>query len=101
PWRRQHVRRLGETLRASLAAEGLEVVASVGPIVPVLIGDPARAVAVADRLRDRGFLVPAIRPPTVPPGTSRLRISLTTAHTGAEVEALREAIVSLAIPPSG
>jgi 8-amino-7-oxononanoate synthase len=88
PWRRERVRVLGDRLRGALTAAGFEVLPSTGPIVPVPLGDPARAVALADRLRACGFLVPAIRPPTVPAGTSRLRISLTAAHTEEDIAAL-------------
>jgi 8-amino-7-oxononanoate synthase len=94
PWRREHVHRLGEALRAGLRADGFEVPPSTGPIVPVLIGDPKRAGTIAERLRDRGFLVPAIRPPTVPRGTARLRISLTAAHSEVDVDTLRAALAS-------
>ncbi|MBX6312017.1 MAG: 8-amino-7-oxononanoate synthase [Isosphaeraceae bacterium] len=95
PWRRARVRALGESLRRSLVTLGLDVIPSVGPIVPVRLGAPERAVAWADRLRDRGFLVPAIRPPTVPQGTSRLRISLTAAHTEEDLASLVQALRSL------
>ncbi len=74
-----------------MAAE-FDVGPSAGPIVPVLVGTPERAVALADRLRGRGLIVPAIRPPTVPAGTSRLRISLTAAHADDEVAALLAAL---------
>lgn len=61
-------------------------------IVPVLVGAPAEVVGVARQLRTRGFLVPAMRPPTVPANTARLRITPTAAHTVAEVDALAEAL---------
>ncbi|HEX8204231.1 MAG TPA: aminotransferase class I/II-fold pyridoxal phosphate-dependent enzyme, partial [Isosphaeraceae bacterium] len=86
------VRALGDRLRAALADSGVPVLPSTGPIVPVPLGDPSRAVARADRLRTRGFLVPAIRPPTVPAGTARLRISLTAAHSEDDVADLARAV---------
>jgi 8-amino-7-oxononanoate synthase len=92
PWRRGRARALGGTVRRELTAAGFEVGTSSGPIVPVLLGEPGRAVAIADRLRARGLIVPAIRPPTVPAGTSRLRISLTAAHPDDEVAALVAAL---------
>ncbi|HET6775152.1 MAG TPA: aminotransferase class I/II-fold pyridoxal phosphate-dependent enzyme [Acidimicrobiales bacterium] len=58
------------------------------PIVPVVLGDEAAAMAAADGLLDRGLLVPAIRPPTVPVGTSRLRVALSAAHTDAHLDRL-------------
>ena len=58
------------------------------PIVPIVMGDEAAALAASAALRERGLLVPAIRPPTVAPGTSRLRVSLSAAHTPAQVHAL-------------
>ena len=58
------------------------------PIVPVVVGDEVAALAAADGLLDRGLLVPAIRPPTVPVGTSRLRVALSAAHTDAHLERL-------------
>jgi 8-amino-7-oxononanoate synthase len=62
------------------------------PIVPVVLGDEQRALAAAASLLDRGFLVPAIRPPTVAPGTSRLRVALSAAHTTEQVAALAAAL---------
>jgi Aminotransferase class I and II len=58
------------------------------PIVPVLLGDEAAALAAAAELLDRGLLVPAIRPPTVPEGTCRLRVALSAAHTDAHLDRL-------------
>ena len=69
------------------------------PIVPVVVGDEDGAVAASVALRGRGLLVPAIRPPTVPPGTCRLRISLSAAHTGEQVHALLDALESVGRAP--
>jgi 8-amino-7-oxononanoate synthase len=71
------------------------------PIVPVVLGDEADALAAADRLLDRGLLVPAIRPPTVPPGTSRLRIALSAAHTDDQVDRLAAALAEPTLPAPG
>jgi 8-amino-7-oxononanoate synthase len=65
------------------------------PIVPVVLGDEARTLAAAGALLEQGMLVPAIRPPTVPPGTSRLRVTLSAAHTRSQVDALAAALASL------
>jgi 8-amino-7-oxononanoate synthase len=61
----------------------------------VVLGDEERAVAASSALLERGLLVPAIRPPTVPPGSSRLRITLSAAHTEDDVEALVSALEEL------
>jgi 8-amino-7-oxononanoate synthase len=66
------------------------------PIIPVVIGAEADALAAADRLLEVGILVPAIRPPTVPPGTSRLRVALSADHRVEEVRALAAALGELA-----
>lgn len=68
------------------------------PIVPVLCGDEQVALAAAAALLERGMLVPAIRPPTVAPGTSRLRVALSAVHTSDEVLALRDALDDLGHP---
>jgi 8-amino-7-oxononanoate synthase len=94
PWRRERLLAMGASLRRSLSAGGFDVGASAGPIVPVMIGQPDRTLKLADRLRDRGFLVPAIRPPTVPEGTARLRIGLSAAHDLDDVSRLVEAITA-------
>jgi 8-amino-7-oxononanoate synthase len=69
---------------------------SATPIQPLIVGGNDAAVALADGLWKRGFWVPAIRPPTVPEGTARLRISLTAAHTADDVDALVAALAELA-----
>jgi 7-keto-8-aminopelargonate synthetase-like enzyme len=72
------------------------------PIVPVILGDEAAALGAASRLLERGLLVPAIRPPTVPPGTSRLRVALSAAHDDAQLDRLSSALASLAtVEPGG
>jgi 8-amino-7-oxononanoate synthase len=65
------------------------------PIVPVILGDEATTLRAAAALLDQGLLVPAIRPPTVPAGASRLRVALSAAHTDAQVDALVAALASL------
>jgi len=79
--------RIGEFRRAC-ARHGIAT-ASETAIQPIIVGAPARALALSARLRERGQLVPAIRPPTVPDGSARLRVSLSAAHT-------REQVVDLA-----
>lgn len=74
--------------REGAAAMGLPLSASVTPIQPLILGAPQRAVALSRFLLDRGYMVVAIRPPTVPPGTCRLRITLTAAHTNAQIDGL-------------
>jgi 8-amino-7-oxononanoate synthase len=65
------------------------------PIVPVVLGPEEAALAASAALLERGLFVPAIRPPTVPPGTSRLRVTLSAAHTDAQVDALAAALAAL------
>lgn len=79
-------------LRAELQARGLDTLDSASQIVPVLVGDNAKTLRVASRLRAEGILVAAIRPPTVPPGTARLRLSLTLAHGERDLRRAAEAI---------
>ena len=67
-------------LRAGLAHLGFPVIGNQTPIVPVVLGDEERALAVANELARRRLYVPAVRPPTVPPGTSRLRFSMRSNH---------------------
>jgi len=71
------------------------------PIVPIVLGDERRAVAASDALLDRGLLVPAIRPPTVAPGTSRLRVTFSAAHTDDEVTHLLHALDEIGVDHRG
>lgn len=94
PERRGQVLALAGTLREGLVKIGLDVGRSACQIVPVIIGDAREAVERSRRLEDERLLVPAIRPPSVPEGGSRLRISLTAGHTQEDVERLIAALGS-------
>ena len=96
PWRRAHLQELIERFRAGANALGLQVLPSQTAIQPLLIGDNHRAAALAERLRQAGLWVPAIRPPTVPRGQSRLRVTLSAAHSVVEVERLLQALADIA-----
>ncbi len=86
----------GDRLRTRLREHVARVRAGhPSPIVPVVLGDESRAMAASASLLERGLLVPAIRPPTVPSGTSRLRVALSAAHTRAEVTRLVEGLAAL------
>ena len=97
-WRRNQV--LAHVARFRREAAGLGLVRPVSgtPIQPVILGSDAAAVAASAALRRRGLWVPAIRPPTVPAGSARLRITFSAAHSAADVDQLLEALASL--PPS-
>jgi 8-amino-7-oxononanoate synthase len=95
PWRRSRVLEHAARFRAGLADLGLPSLPSRTPIQPLLIGAEAAAVAASNALFEQGFWVPAIRPPTVPVGTSRLRCTFSAAHTPTQVEQLLEALQSL------
>ncbi len=94
-WRRQQLNQLINWLRAGLLQQGWDLLPSFTPIQPVLVGSAQRALALAQALRQRGFLVSAIRPPTVPVGTARLRITLSTGHDQQSVDELLEVMADL------
>jgi 8-amino-7-oxononanoate synthase len=94
--RRTHLRKLGAQLRDGLDDTRWQLMPSPTAIQPVIIGDNHEALRVANALFQRGLWVPAIRPPTVPKGTARLRVSLTAAHTGEQVAQLVDALRELA-----
>ncbi len=94
-WRREHLHVLVTHLRTELAALGLPLLPSITPIQPLIVGTAAKALAVSEALLARDILVTAIRPPTVPEGTARLRITLTAAHTLAQVDRLIEALAQI------
>jgi 8-amino-7-oxononanoate synthase len=80
-------------VRRALAERGIDVLAnSVGPILPIVLRDAEAVIAAQWKLEERGCLVAAIRPPTVPHGTSRLRISLSAAHDESALNGLVDAL---------
>ncbi|MGA2621531.1 MAG: 8-amino-7-oxononanoate synthase [Thermoguttaceae bacterium] len=88
PQRRRELAARADGLRQALAGQGWNLGRSASQIIPVIVGRPDRAVALSGRLRAKGLLLPAIRPPTVPEGQACLRISLTWGHTEPMIAAL-------------
>lgn len=84
----------GRRLRASLRARGVEVPDGITPIIPVLVGEAERALAVMARLEAKGIWIPAIRPPTVPAGTARLRMSVTAEHSHHDLDLAADAVAT-------
>ncbi|KJK16423.1 8-amino-7-oxononanoate synthase [Pseudomonas sp. 2(2015)] len=91
-WRREHLAALIQQFRHGAEQIGLQLMDSFTPIQPILIGDSARALRLSQMLRERGLLVTAIRPPTVPTGSARLRVTLSAAHSAAQVQLLLNAL---------
>ncbi len=91
-WRRERLRALIAVLRRELRGSESALGSSDTPIQPLVLGGNSEAVRASAALRERGILVPAIRPPTVPEGTARLRISLSAAHSEQEVLRLAGAL---------
>ncbi len=96
-WRRERLARHIARLRAALRPTHGELLASPTPIQPLVLGDNASALAAMQRLWQRGLWVPAIRPPTVPAGRARLRISLSAAHEAADIEQLIEGLTAVTV----
>ncbi len=93
-WRREHVAGLITRFRQAAESLAVDLLPSNTPIQPLIIGAPQRALALSQSLEDKGILVAAIRPPTVPKGTARLRITLTAAHTPQDVDQLLAALAA-------
>jgi 8-amino-7-oxononanoate synthase len=89
-WRRAHLNRLVSRFRQGAGEIGLTLMDSPTPIQPILVGSSERALALSAALRARGILVGAIRPPTVPAGSARLRVTFSASHSEAQVERLLE-----------
>ncbi|KAA8693546.1 8-amino-7-oxononanoate synthase [Pseudomonas caricapapayae] len=91
-WRREHLARLIQQFRHGAGQIGLQLMDSFTPIQPIMIGDAGQALRLSTLLRERGLLVTAIRPPTVPAGSARLRVTLSAAHSEADVQLLLNAL---------
>lgn len=91
-WRRDRLRHLVRVFRDEAAAMGYQLMPSETPIQPLLVGDSGAALALSQALENEGLLVTAIRPPTVPAGTARLRITFSAAHTDEHLERLLSAL---------
>ena len=87
-WRRDHLNHLITRFRQGAAEIGLTLMDSPTPIQPILVGSSERALKLSAALRERGVLVGAIRPPTVPAGSARLRVTFSASHSAAQVERL-------------
>ncbi len=93
PWRRERLQELIRRFRSGAEQLGLPIMQSQTPIQPILAGSSEQALAWSVRLEQRGILVSAIRPPTVPEGSARLRVTLCANHTDEQVDRLLEALV--------
>ena len=91
-WRRDKLRTLIERFRSGATQLGLQLLPSTTPIQPIMIGDNYRVTQASQRLQELGFLVAAIRPPTVPEGTARLRVTLSAIHEEQDVDRLLEGL---------
>lgn len=91
-WRRERLRELVARFRAGAGQLGLRLLPSATPIQPVIVGESGAALALSSALEARGVLVPAIRPPTVPAGTARLRVTFSAVHEPADVDQLLAAL---------
>jgi 8-amino-7-oxononanoate synthase len=94
-WRRERLQSLVRRFREGAAQLGLKLADSSTPIQPLIVGEAAAALCLSEGLRARGILITAIRPPTVPPGSARLRITFSAAHTEVQVDRLLEALEEL------
>jgi 7-keto-8-aminopelargonate synthetase-like enzyme len=99
PRRVEKLQRNSRVMREALAESGMPVEPGDTPIVPLIVGDAGAAVAASERALERGVFAQAIRPPTVPAGTSRLRLALMASHTKSELREAARVLVA-ALPAS-
>jgi len=91
-WRREKLQTLIEQFRKGAAELGIATMNSLTPIQPIMIGDDKKAIVIGQELESRGFLLGVIRTPTVPLGSARLRVTLSTNHTEQNIKQLLEAL---------
>ncbi|MDX2457356.1 MAG: 8-amino-7-oxononanoate synthase [Gammaproteobacteria bacterium] len=96
-WRREHLRRLIYRFRSGARQLRLALCDSETPIQPLLAGSANEALRLSQALREQGILIPAIRPPTVPEGASRLRITFSATHSEQQVDRLLQALEDIAV----
>ena len=94
-WRRQHLHELIAYFRTAAAKQQIPLLDSFTPIQPIVLGSSAKALAVSTALRERGIIVTAIRPPPVPKGTARLRITLSALHEKSQIDRLIRTLVEV------
>ena len=92
PERRARLWNLRDRLHDGVRQVGFDTLDSRSPIIPLLIGDAETALDLSEALLTRGVYAPAIRPPTVPDGTSRIRMSVTAAHTPEQIDYVLEVL---------
>jgi 8-amino-7-oxononanoate synthase len=95
---RDYVAGMARRFRASAGALGLDTGASATQIVPVIVRSPEAAIAMSGRLREAGIWATAIRPPTVPAGTARLRLAFTAAHQESDIDRLLDVLATADAP---
>ena len=91
-WRREKLQTLIEQFRKGVTELGLATMNSLTPIQPIMIGDDKKAVVIGQELESRGFLLGVVRTPTVPMGSARLRVTLSTNHTEQNIQQLLEVL---------
>ncbi len=94
-WRRDYLQQLIQRFRQGVIEQGWQLMASQTAIQPILLGEESKALALSQALAERGFWVTAIRPPTVPVGQSRLRVTLTASHSEADIDCLLNTLAIL------
>src|SRR3989475_2488692 len=101
PERRERLWVLRRRLHAGARQAGSDTLDSRSPIIPLLIGDAGAALRLSETLLSHGIYAPAIRPPTVPAGTSRIRLSVTAGHTPAQIDHLLEVLLKICASDDG
>jgi 8-amino-7-oxononanoate synthase len=101
PARVEKLQRNARVMREALAAEGVDATDAVTQILPLVIGEPADAMAAADRCLEKGVYAQAIRPPSVPEGTARLRVTVMASHTKSELRRAAKVLAWAAGPAIG
>ncbi|AVX20686.1 8-amino-7-oxononanoate synthase [Carboxydocella sporoproducens DSM 16521] len=91
-WRRNRLRYLAIEVRAQIRKLGYDVPDGITPIIPIIIGSSAKTMQLARELFKRGIIAPGVRPPTVPDGSSRLRVTLMATHSDSDIEMLLQAL---------